>query len=79
MMLDDDFWPRDYRLSLGDYRYGIPLLGGSSQDLYKWLITMVSCCPVRMRYLLPNGLNGLQMGVTYHFLTGMVLQVGNYL
>ena len=42
----------------------------------KWLTTMVSTFPkYRVVGPLPNGLNGLQMGVTKHLLTGMILEV----
>ena len=44
----------------------------------KWLVTMVSCCPLsRVVGPLPNGLNGVYMGVTNHFRTGMILQVSS--
>ena len=38
----------------------------------KWLVTIVS--PLSRVVPLPNGLNGLYMGVTNHLLTGMILQ-----
>ena len=40
----------------------------------KWLIPIGS--PLTLVIPLPNGLNGLYMGVTNHLLTGMILQVG---
>ena len=40
----------------------------------KLSITMVS--PLSRVVPFPNGLKGLSMGVTNHFLTGMILQIG---
>ena len=40
----------------------------------KWLITMVN--KLSRVGALPNGLHGLEMGVTNHLLNGMILQVG---
>ena len=54
------------------------LLGGSSQSGSKWLITMVSCCPLNVDIPLINGLNGLYMEVTNYLLSGMILQVWKY-
>ena len=39
-----------------------------------WLITMVSFRPLNGVIPLINGLNGLEIGVTDHLLTGMILQ-----
>ena len=55
---------------------GSRVLGGSSQDLDTWLITMVIVSPLSGVIPLPNGLNGLQMVVTNYLLSGMILQVG---
>ena len=43
---------------------------------FMWFITRVSKSPKdRVVGPLPNGLNGLQMGITNHLLSGMILQV----
>ena len=39
---------------------------------------MVSKSPKDRVVPLPNGLNGLQIGVTNYLLTGMILQVGSW-
>ena len=44
-------------------------------DGRKWLITMVIASPLSRVVPLPNGLNGLKMGVANHLLTRMILQV----
>ena len=43
---------------------------------WSWSIAMVRFRPLAGVVLLPNGLNGLQMGVTNRLLSGMILQVG---
>ncbi len=51
-------------------------LGGSSHLVYKWLIPMVIVSPLtEVVGPLPNGLNGLWMGVTNYLVTVMILQV----
>ena len=58
-------WPDSWCSAGNGYppvRFGS--LGGSSQWMFQWLITMVSCCPLSRVVLLPNGLNGLYIGVT---------------
>ena len=45
----------------------------------KWLITMVIVSSLSRDIPLPNGLNGLLMGVTNQLLSGMILQVGDNL
>ena len=49
-------------------------LGGSSQLYSKWLIAMISKSP-NWDFSLSKWPNGLQIGVTNYFLTGMILQV----
>ena len=44
----------------------------------KWLKTMVIVSPLSRDIPVPNGLNGLYMGVTNQLLTGMILQVGTH-
>ena len=51
----------------------VALLGGSSQFVVvnnQWLVS-----PLSRVVPLPNGLNGIYMGVTNHLLTGMILRV----
>ena len=46
------------------------------EDVSKWLISLVIVSPLTgVVGPLPNGLNGLQIGVTNNLLTGMILQV----
>ena len=61
-----------------------PSFVGGSNDSYledhprtcKWLITMGMFRPLTGVIPLPNGLNGLNMGVTKYLLTGTILQIG---
>ena len=52
----------------------VDILGGSSH-LVSGFITMVIVSPLSRDIPLPNGLNGLLMGVTNQLLSGMILQV----